>query len=113
MAIFYGPINFNRELVENYNTKSKYYLSGSEFLLCWDSKLYHASSDVGSLRQSSECPTRITDDARVGRREPQTAAKKLSHNIAKRLRMVEIHACMGSEYLELLNTWCNPPPSPK
>ena len=47
MVIFYEPIHYNGELVNNYSTESKYYLSGWECLLCWDSKFYHASSDVG------------------------------------------------------------------
>ena len=34
-------------------------------------------------------PPCVTDDVRAGRREPQTAAEKLSHNIAKRWRMGE------------------------
>ena len=40
-------------------------------------------------------PPRITDDARAGRHEPQTAAEELSHNIAKRWRMGEARLHMG------------------
>ena len=38
-----------------------------------------------------------------GRRDPQTAAEELSHNIAKRWRMDETRARMGSAYFELLS----------
>ena len=44
---------------------------------------------------------RVTDDVRAGRREPQ---EKLSHNIAKRWRIDETRARMGSGYFEFLNT---------
>ena len=42
MIIFYGRINFDGESVKNYSTKNKYYLSGRQFLLCWDSKFFCA-----------------------------------------------------------------------
>ena len=50
-------------------------------------------------------PPRVTDDVRAGRRDRQiAAAEKLSHNIAKRWRMDETRAHMGSVYFELLST---------
>ena len=33
------PMSFNGALVKNYSTKSKYYLTGWELLLCWDSNV--------------------------------------------------------------------------
>ena len=50
-------------------------------------------------------PPRITDDTRAQRRDPQTAAEKLSHKIAKRWRMNETRARMGSVYFEILSIW--------
>ena len=47
---------------------------------------------------------RVTDDAQAGWRDPHTAAETLSHNIAKRWRMDETRARMGSVYFEFLNT---------
>ena len=47
-------------------------------------------------------PPRVTDDVRARRREPQTpqtAAKKLTHNTAKRWRMDGTRAHMGSDTL--------------
>ena len=44
-------------------------------------------------------PPRVTDDVRAGRREPQTAAEKVSHNTAKRWRMDGTRAHMGSDTL--------------
>ena len=49
-------------------------------------------------------PPRVTDDVRTGRRGPQTAAEKLSHNIAKRWRMGETRRSHGKWYSEFLNT---------
>ena len=49
-------------------------------------------------------PPRVTDDARAGRRDPQTVAGKLSHNIARRWRMDETRARMGSVFFEFLST---------
>ena len=47
----------------------------------------------------SEYPPRVDDDVQAGRREPQTApaAEKLNYNIAKRWRMDETRARMGSD----------------
>ena len=39
-----------------------------------------------------------------GPREPQTAAEKLSQNIAKRWRMDETRARMGGKYFAFLST---------
>ena len=38
---------------------------------------------------------RATDDVRAGQRNPQTAAEKLSHNIAKRWHMGGIRRSYG------------------
>ena len=48
------------------------------------------SEAFGKFRNT---PSRVIDDVWVGRREPQ----KLSHNIAKRWRMDETRARMGSD----------------
>ena len=40
-----------------------------------------------ALGKFQNTPPRVTDDVRARRHEPQTAAEKLSHNIAKRWRM--------------------------
>ena len=48
-------------------------------------------------------PPRVNNDARAGRREPQTAAEKLSH-IAKRWRMDETGARIGIAYFRFLST---------
>ena len=42
-------------------------------------------------------PPRVTDDARARRRDSQTAAEKLSHNIAKRWRMNETRRETGNK----------------
>ena len=51
------------------------------------------SEAFGKFRNT---PPRFADDVRAGRREPQTAAEKLSHNIAKRWRIDETRARIGS-----------------
>ena len=48
---FFGDRSIIMEF-KNYSTES--YLSGWEFLLCWDSKFYQASFAVGRLRQILE-----------------------------------------------------------
>ena len=50
------------------------------------------SEAFGKFRNT---PLRVTDDVAAGRREPQTAAEKLSHNIAKRWRMGETRRSCG------------------
>ena len=59
------------------------------------------SEAVGKFRN---IPPRVTDDVRAGRCKSQTAAEKLSHNIAKRWRMGETRARMGSVNFEFLST---------
>ena len=49
----------------------------------------------GAFGKFRDTPPRVTDDVRTGRREPQTAAEKLSHNIAKRWRMGETRRSHG------------------
>ena len=44
------------------------------------------SEAFGKFRNT---PRRVSDYVRAGRREPQTAAEELSHNMAKRWRMDE------------------------
>ena len=44
-------------------------------------------------------PPRVSDYVRAGRREPRTAVKDLSDNTAKRWRMDETRARMGSNTL--------------
>ena len=72
---------------------------------CWGYVLVTVLwGNVGSLRQILEYPTARTDDARAGRRDPQTVAEKLSHNSARRWRMDETRARMGSVFFEFLST---------
>ena len=59
------------------------------------------SEAFGKFRNT---PPRVNDDVRTGRRGPQTAAEKLSHNIAKRWRIDETSARMRSAGLEVLST---------
>ena len=54
------------------------------------------SEPFGKFRNT---PPRVTDDVRAGRCEPQTAAEKLSHNIAMRWRMDETRVRMRSDAL--------------
>ena len=61
------------------------------------------SEAFGKFRNTSP---RVTDDVRAGRREQQTAAEKLSHNIAKRWRMGETRCSHGKWYFEFLSTRC-------
>ena len=44
---------------------------------------------LGAFGKFRNTPLHVTEDVRTGRREPQTEAEKLSHNIAKRWRMDE------------------------
>ena len=64
------------------------------FLISSVSELFGHSSWINFFRVP-----RFNDDARAGRREPQTAAKKLSHIIAKRWRMDQTRVRMGSDTL--------------
>ena len=59
------------------------------------------SEAFGKFRNT---PPRVNDDVRTGRRGPQTAAEKLSQNIARRWRMGETRRSHGKWYSEFLNT---------
>ena len=50
------------------------------------------SEAFGKVRNPPLC---VTDDVWAGRREPQTVAERLSHNIAKRWRMGETRRSHG------------------
>ena len=54
------------------------------------------SEAFGEFRNT---PPHVSDYIRTGRRERRTAAEELSHNIAKRWRMDETRARMGSDTL--------------
>ena len=54
------------------------------------------SETFGKFRNT---PPRVTGDVRAGRHEPEPATEKLIHNIAKRWRMDETGAHMGSDTL--------------
>ena len=73
-----------------------------ENIICPAKSFYCAgmSEVFGKLRNP---PLTVTEDARVGAARPAAAAEKLSHNIAKRWRMDETRACMGSVYFEILS----------
>ena len=59
------------------------------------------SEAFGKFRNT---PPRVTDDVRTGRRKPQTATEKLSHNIGKRWRMGETRRSHWKWYFEFLST---------
>ena len=102
MLIFYGPINFYGELVKNYSTESKHYLSGWEFLLCHFTIL---PCELGCRKPLANFGISYRASRTMhGPREPQTAAEKLSQNIAKRWRMDETRARMGGKYFAFLST---------
>ena len=78
---------------------------GKENIICLAENFYCVgivmSKAFGKFRNTSP---RVYDDAQAGRRDLQTAAEKLSHNMVKRWRMDETRTRMGSIYFELLST---------